>query len=130
MSQPRGLVMSSLMRESNRYIIKHIVQEQVRVIDAKILTAHKAGFNYVEHELPINFNINNMDKSDSQTIIYSEIIEKYITPEAAGGKGFTDVKIDGSTAKATLYIKWLNGMDDDERVRRKRLISQHATIKR
>lgn len=124
-SSVRGVTASSLMKQSNRYIIRTIVLDQIKMIDSKISTAHQAGFDHIEHELPINFNINNMDKSDAQTIIYSEIIDIYTKPESDGGKGFPDTYIEGGTTKTTLHIHWLNGMDETERERRQRIILNH-----
>lgn len=121
----RGLTASSLMKNHNRSIIQNIVQDQIKIIDAKISTAHQAGFNHIEHELPINFSINNMDKSDAQTMIYSELIDTYSKPELEGGKGFPDTYIEGGEAKTTLHVSWLNGMDEDERKQRQKIIHDH-----
>lgn len=117
----RGLTQRELFAKSDRRIIQDIVQEQVKVIDVEITTAHSAGFNHIEHELPVNFSINNLDKADAQTMIYSEILMLYKNPENQGGKGFEDVYIDVGL-KPMLHISWLNGMDDDERKRRKEFI--------
>lgn len=122
----RGITASSLMRNHNRSIIQNIVQDQIKIIDNKISTAHQAGFNHIEHELPINFSINNMDKSDAQTIIYSELIETYTKPELDGGKGFPETYIEGGGHKTLLHINWLNGMDAEERRKRQQIIHDHA----
>lgn len=117
-----GLTARELFAKSDRKIIQEIVKEQVKLIDAAINTAHSAGFSQIEQELPTNFNINNMSKSDAQTMIYSELIMIYKNPEEQGGKGFEDVSIDYTATKAFLHIKWLNGMDPAEKERRKRII--------
>ncbi len=119
----KGLTQRELFARSDRRIIQEIVSEQERVIDTAILTAHKAGFNQIEHELPQNFNINNLDKADAQTLIYSEILMMYKKPEGQGGKEVESVTIDVGI-KPMLHIKWLNGMDDDERHVRKEYIKQ------
>jgi hypothetical protein len=116
----RGLTARSLFQKSNREIIRTIVQDQVKSIDSQISAAHSSGFNHIEHELPVNFNINNLDKADAQTMIYSEILSIYKSPEPEG-KGFDKVYIDLGVKK-TLHIHWLNGMDDEERARRRQMI--------
>ena len=117
--QIRGITISSLMKRSDdRKIIQNYVNDQVRVIDTKIVTSHASGGNFIEHELPSNFNINNMEKADAQTMIYSELITTYVK------KGFTKVYIDlGSKPK--LFIRWLNGMDKEERQYRQKIIHKH-----
>lgn len=126
----RGVTASSLMKQSNRHIINTIVQDQIKIIDAKISIAHQAGFDHIEHDLPINFSINNMDKSDAQTIIYSELINIYTRSEGSGGKGFPDTYIDGGISKTVLHIYWLNGMDDIERERRQKIIRDHSIARK
>jgi hypothetical protein len=122
-SQPtKGLTQRELFAKSDRKIVREIVSDQERLIDASILTAHRSGFNHIEHELPVNFNISNMDKADAQTMIYSELLTIYKSPESAGGKGFENVHIDMISLKPILRINWLNGMDDDERRRRREYI--------
>jgi hypothetical protein len=116
----RGLTARSLFQKSNREIIRTIVQDQVKSIDSQIAAAHSSGFNRIEHELPVNFNINNLDKADAQTMVYSEILSIYKSPEPEG-KGFKEVYIDPGV-KTTLHIKWLNGMDESERARRRQII--------
>ena len=117
----KGLTQRELFAKSDRRIVQDNVQDQIKLIDTSILTAHAAGFNHIEHELPTNFPINNLDKSDAQTMIYSEILMLYKNPESQGGKGFEKVYIDGG-AKSILHIYWLNGMDENERARRKEFI--------
>jgi ferredoxin-fold anticodon binding domain-containing protein len=115
---PRGITVASLMKQSNRNIVQTIVQDQIKIIDAKISTVHAGGGNQIDHELPTNFNLNNMNKSDAQTLIYSEIIMTYLN------KGFSDTYIDLGL-KPHLYVKWLNGMDATERERRQKIIKDH-----
>ena len=117
----RGLTARSLFQKSNREIIRAIVQDQVKSIDSQIAAAHSSGFNRIEHELPMNFNINNLDKADAQIMIYSEILSIYKSPEP-DGKGFDEVYIDLGVKK-TLHIRWLNGMDEIERAPPRQLIS-------
>jgi hypothetical protein len=128
----RGLTLSKLTATSSRKIVENIIHEQLKMIDAKILTAHNAGFNQVEHELPINFGVNNLAKSDAQIMIYSEIITIMTTPEEMGGKGFDNVWIDISPSglKASLHIKWMNGMDDEEKQQRRAIIRQRSLHKK
>ncbi len=119
----KGVTIRELYSKSNRKIIDEIVRVQVKIIDASILIAHSSGFNYIEHELPVNFNINNLDKADAQTMVYSEILLIYTKPEPEG-KGFENIHIDVGL-KPVLQINWLNGMDDMERSRRIDIIRKH-----
>ena len=75
----KNVTAKNLIKNSNRDIIKNIIKEEIKIIDAKILIAHKAGYDFIRHELPINFNISNLGKADAQTIIYSDIIDRIIT---------------------------------------------------
>lgn len=115
------LTLSELFRKGNRKMVDDIVREQVRIIDAAIQTAHAAGLDSVEHELPTNFTINNLNKADAQTLIYSEILLAYKRPESEGGKGFDRVFIDIGP-KSKIIIQWLNGLSDSERERRQKII--------
>jgi predicted nuclease with RNAse H fold len=117
----KGLTYQELFTKAGLRVVREIIQEQVRVIDAAILTAHNSGFNRIEHELPTNFNINNLDKADAQTLIYSELLMIYKKPEKEGGKGFKNVTIDVGV-KTILHINWLNGISEEERKRRKAYI--------
>lgn len=126
----RGLTLSKLTQNSSRSIVRGIIKEQIKFIDSKILTAHNSGFNQIEHELPINFGINNMDKSNAQIMVYSEIIYMLTLPEAEGGKGFEEdnvtIEISAAGEHAVLWIKWMNGMDVDEQSLRKQIIRRHG----
>lgn len=118
----RGITYSELFAKSDRRIIQDIVNDQIKVIDAKISIAHGSGFSEITYELPINFNINNMSKSDAQTLIYSEILMAYKLPEP-NGKGFGNVTIDMGM-KSIIRIGWINGMDAEERERRNKYIKE------
>jgi hypothetical protein len=124
----RGITLSRLTQNSSRSIIQNIVREQIKMIDAAIISAHSSGFNTIEHQLPINFGINNMIKLDAQIMVYSELLLLLTASEEEGGKGFDHVKIDISPSgnKATLIIQWVNGMDNEEMIERKNMIEQHS----
>ncbi len=118
----QGVTITELFAKSNGKVINDIVKEQVRLIDSSILLAHSSGLNQISYTLPTNFVINNMDKSDTQVLVYSELLKIYTTPEPQG-KGFKDVKISiGNTS--VLYIRWVNGLDNYERTDRKNLIKK------
>jgi hypothetical protein len=119
-----GLTARELYKKSNRQHVTNCVKEQVKLIDAEINIAHNAGFNHIAYELPNNFQINNLDKADAQTLVYSDIIEVYTKSEDSGGKGFTETYIDVGTT-TMLHIYWLNGMDDEERDERRAMILKH-----
>ncbi len=118
----RGLTAKELYAKSNEKIVSDIIRDQVRTIDAAIATAHESGFNHIEYELPVNFTLNNMDKADAQTKIYSEILSIYKTPEPEG-KGYDSVTIDLRPRTTVLFITWINGMDQDERKKRQQFIN-------
>lgn len=128
MSRPRGLTVTALNKHSPRQLIQNIVTEHIRLIDALIIRAHQSGFDHVEYELPVTFGINNMDKSDAQMLIYSELIDIYTRPESDGGKGFNHIGIDLGI-RPKLHITWLNGMSDAERTRRNHVIDKHLIRK-
>jgi hypothetical protein len=109
----KGVTAKELFSRSQRRVIDDIVQDQIRLIDASIYTNHAAGFNHIIHELPINFNINGMDKADAQTMIYSEILMAYKN-NYPDGKGFDRVYIE-KCEPPKIHIYWINGMCDNER---------------
>ena len=117
----RGLTADELLRNSNRFIIKNICDEQVRLIDGNIQTAHKSGFSETEQELPVNFNIGSMDRYDAQIIIYSELVQIYID------KGYEEdnIGLEIRNGKAVFHVRWLNGIEADERDKRRRIIEHH-----
>jgi len=117
----RGITVSGLSRQSNNNIINSIVNNQVQIIDAKILTAHSAGFNTIDYELPSDFELNNMNKAEAQLTIYSEIIKLYMTPENMGGKGFENIRF---IKPNRLIIHWNNGLTKTEREERQKIIAK------
>lgn len=121
-SGARGVTAKILYQKSNREVVDTYVRDQIRLIDAAITTAHANGFSQIDHELPVNFAINNLDKEDAQIMVYSEIIDLYKKPESEGGKGFTQTFIEFSANKTILSIHWLNGMNAEERARRRDII--------
>ncbi len=125
----RGLTLSRLTANSSRKIIENIISDQLKSIDAEIVTAHTSGFNQISHELPSNFGVNNLAKADAQIMIYSEILIKMTTSEEEGGKGFSNTTIELSANDAAiLHVKWMNGMDAEERANRRQIIQQHQCI--
>jgi|SRR5271170_1633510 len=119
-SYPRGVTAQMLFKQSNRDVVQVLVLDQISVIDAKIAVAHQAGFNTIDYELPVNFSINNMDKADAQTLVYSELIKLYKDPEPRG-KGFHETYIELAPTPR-LHVFWVNGMDQVERKQRNELI--------
>jgi|HigsolmetaAR206D_1030411.scaffolds.fasta_scaffold15409_2 hypothetical protein len=116
-----GITAKELHAKSDRRLLQNVVHEQVRVIDAAILTAHAAGLDCIGHELPTNFNVSNINKSDAQLYVYSELINIYRRPESEGGKGFTDVVFErGPPPK--IFIKWMNGLSPEEREERRKIV--------
>lgn len=120
----RGVTARKLRQNSNREVIKTIVQEQVKIIDAKVQTAHDSGLNFIKYDLPTTFSIMGFKKDDAQIMIWSELLVIYGSPDPKG-KGFNEVYIEPHGNSAFLWIKWLNGMDEDERTRRRNLIKSH-----
>ncbi len=122
MNRQKGITALTLMQKSNRQLVKTFCDDLVKVIDAGIQTAHQTGFSEIEHELPINFNINGLDRQDAQTLIYSELIQIYLD------KGFANDNIGIEFAKGgrvLFHIRWVNGMEETEREKRKKIIESH-----
>lgn len=116
-----------LQSKSTMTNVKRIVNEQIKIIDNAIIDAHNSGFNTLTYNLPTNFDLNNMDKSDAQILIYSDIINTYATPIVKGGRGLT-VHIDVGV-NPILYIHWINGMSESDRLNRVNLIRSHTIHK-
>jgi len=118
----RGITINTLKDvAANSDTMRCIIQDQIKVIDDKIQSAHHAGFNSIEHELPSTFGLNNMDKQDAQTYIYSEILMIYRAPVSEKGKGFSETYIDIGP-KTKLYVRWPNGLSQEERDKRKQIL--------
>ena len=122
----RGLTISSLAGQPNHIIAQKIVQDQIRIIDAGIESAHASGFNQFEYTLPTNFCINSLSKSDAQTLIYSELLMLYNLPEDEGGKGFEHTYIGIRSNATVLVVSWRNNMDLHERDIRRDLIRRYT----
>jgi len=125
--KPTGITASSLKKMSKRSMFDGIIRDIIRMIDSKIYTAHDAGFNQIEHDLPTNFSINNLDKSDAQILVYSEVIKTYTLPEDEGGKGFPDTTITLTATRSIIKIRWHNGMDKADRISRTNLIKKYTS---
>lgn len=120
--QKIGVVnIEELRKRSIMHLVKNIVNEQIKIIDANILSAHQLGFNQLTYSLPVTFNLSNMSNVDAQTAIYSDIIKIYSQPIGFGGRGFI-VSIDIGQNEALLFIKWENGMSEEDRITRRNLI--------
>jgi len=117
-----GVTLASLHAKSNRPAVKAVVNDITRLIDAQISTQHAAGFSIAEIELPANFDINGLSRYDSQVLIYSELIKIY----QAKGWDSEDIGLRSLPGdRMTFSIRWLNGMDADERSERLDIIKQH-----
>ncbi len=121
----KGITIQTLRGVSNNDIVKCIIEDAIRIIDAKITTAHSAGHSSISYELPNNFGINNLDKADAQILIYSELLSIYKNPIDTGGKGFTNTTIEIGPV-SFLYVSWNNGMTDAERESRKQLLKANV----
>jgi len=122
-----SITASYLYKKTNINTLKNILFECITTIDDKLKAAHDNGLNMIKYELPTEFPINNMDKKDSQIFVYSEIIKTYKLSEQLGGKGFEHVFIAKEGNSNFIIIKWLNGMDEEERKDRLDIIKS-ATI--
>jgi hypothetical protein len=121
----KGITIQTLRGITNQDVVKSIVADHVQIIDSKIVSAHNAGMSSIKYELPCNFGLCNLDKSDAQILIYSELVTLYRKPIDAGGKGFSNTTIDiGVTT--WLHIAWNNGMTDTERESRKNILKSCA----
>ncbi len=119
----RGTTAKEVFARSDRKIFQDIIYEQIKVIDTTILNTHKAGYDCVVHDLPITFPIfGSMQKADAQAIVYSELLLIYKTPEP-NGKGYNDVTILMDGVRNQLRIRWVNGITEDERARRLKIIN-------
>ena len=113
-----GITAEYLRRNSNRDIIRSQCDDLVKVIDAKILSAHQSGFSATVFELPITFDINGLSRQDSQIMVYSELLRIYKID-----KGFANTFLEfQSQSVVHLRIEWLNGMSEQERDQRKKEI--------
>lgn len=120
-----GVTLSSLHAKSNRPLIKSTVNDIIRIIDNQILTQHSGGFNVAEVELPVNFNINGLNRADAQILVYSEIIKAYL----AKGWPEEDIALRQASGERTLFtIQWLVGMDADEKEERLSIIRRHTKV--
>lgn len=124
-----GRVTSSFLRNiSNRVEIDAHVRELQETIDATILRAHRSGFNSVCVEMPTNLVVTNMEKSDVEALVFSEIIDTYKKSEEDGGRGFDNTYLTRKGEQIYLNIRWVNGMSATEREARKQIIKDALVI--
>lgn len=128
---PGTVTINTLYRGSQREIVSQHVADIVRKIDAEILTANSAGKSSVIIELPTMFELHHLSKKDAQTLVYSEVLRVYKSPQP-DGKGFEHTYIDIRAENTYLYIYWHNGMTSEERDERLKIIaeSDHKLVTR
>ncbi len=124
-TQNRGMTARDLYRKTDTGVLQDVITEQIRTIDSAIMSAHSAGMNSTSHELPVSFNINHMPVSDAQTLVYSELLMIYSSPEPHG-KDYPIVKIIMGP-RSYIHIGWINGLDADEKAARKKIIQDRMT---
>lgn len=122
----KGLRASGLPARHLIPIVEEFIDQEISHIDGEILTAHNEGRNYIEHAMATAFEIPGMDKKDSQTIMYSELIDRYTRSENEGGKGFVGVKIIRRNNGHYFRVCWKNGLPVEERDRRLKIIMNHT----
>lgn len=115
---------TELQKKSIINTIKTVIDEQIKIIDNAIVYAHYSGFNFLVYNLPVTFAISNINDSDAQIYIYSELIKVYSNSIELGGRGLK-VNIDFAV-KPTLHIQWINGMSDTEKTDRINIIKKHT----
>lgn len=119
---PKGLTLTELLRTSNRDIVRIICDDQVKVIDEQLRIAKANGGSAIKYHLPINFDIIGMNRMDAQTLIYSELIEIYKQKEFQE----ENIKLQQESPNDIyLCIRWVNGMDKDEKIKRLNIIKRH-----
>jgi hypothetical protein len=117
-----GVTAHSLFQRSNFERVRAVVIEQMHIIDERIVAAHRAGYNKIEHELPRVFNIGSiLSTVDAQTLIYSELLTIYRN-DAPLGKGFKHTRILIGPTSTTMIIQWPNGMSPEDRAARQKVI--------
>lgn len=117
-----GISCRELIAQSGRKSAKKILDSLVDTIDKLVATAHTAGKNSIVYDLPVIFDIKNLNKQDSSTLIYSELLSVYKSAYPMG-KEFPEVYIQITKEKAILTLEWYNGMSEEERKRRKEFIN-------
>lgn len=99
-----------------RQIVEYINQIIIG-INKELKDARMNGACYIITELPIIFDINHMNNSDAQRIIYSRIIE------ILKAKNFT-VKINHTNNSCLLKISWFTVSEENEIQKQLRLIKE------
>jgi hypothetical protein len=121
----RGLTFSKLNNNKVMAQVRLCVQEQAAIIDGKITTAHSAGYNIVEHDLPTSFNVPSVSMSDAQLLVYSELVRLYAQPEPSG-KGFKDLIIDTAGTRPVMVLRWINHVNEAEMKNRRELLQSYT----
>jgi len=124
----RGIDCHTLIARSDRSVLQEIVHKEIEVIDTAILAAHAGGFSQITYALPTTFAINNMNKKDAQTLVWSELLMIY-KESPPYGKGYDKVYIIPDVAPK-IFIEWVNNMDDAERAKRRDYIRKCTISKK
>lgn len=109
----------SLTSNSRKADLVQYVNDHVKEIDGRLVTAGSTGVNTVRYELPTLFPASKFSKRDAQLFVYSEIIRTY------RARGFVDNWLSIELGeKSWLVLSWPSGLSEDERERCKDIISE------
>jgi hypothetical protein len=113
----KGITADQLNRKQNTYTLDAVVKEEIKCIDAKILSSHDNGLNMIVYDLPTQFMVDDENLRDIQVYIYSELIKSYKE------RGFTVfIKLEH---KPKLICKWINRACASDYEERKRIIKNN-----
>jgi len=112
-----------LCRDVKFRLIQEEISEYLRSIKDNIQQAHDTNKSSTVYDLPVVFNVENMDIKDTQLMVYGGIIEEL---ERKGFK--TTIELGEDVAK--LYIKWSSTLSAGEKERLNRIISSHLAKKK
>ena len=93
------------------------ISEILRNIQSDLIIGFKEGRHSISYDMPITFEVPNMNNKDCQRIIWSEIIDKLKQKNySVAWRSFGD--------KITLFITWINKEDEALINRQTRLLKE------
>lgn len=107
----------SLKRNGGSDLVKSESLEIYRAVKTKIHEVRKFK-NSIEFDMPMVFNVEGFELKDVQLLVYTDVIVMLERDN------FT-VSIDIGPSVTKLYVKWSAGLDDEERERRKKILTAH-----
>jgi hypothetical protein len=100
--------------------LKEYVVDILKRLRDELHEARVAGKYELTTTIPIQYDVSNMDNSDSQRIVFSSVIRQLLSQEYT-------VKIHPDARRCKLFIKWISEEDEKDIADQIALIASHTS---